>query len=601
MDFTKLNLNGQEYNVKDEKARFLKNVNEIKSLNNLVIGDIVTTIGYYEPNDGGAASYLIRAKTESDTIDNGSLHLLNNGLVAELIIENNTFNINQFGIIGDNVTNVGEKLNTLFSSKSYVNYFIPNGTYLIDRTINIKDNVNLLFESKDAIFKATNEMDNFIVYNSTGEKTSYRCYIKNGIIDANDLCKNGLVLENFANLTIDDLNIYNIKEKGLKCSLSESGTQKTGLNANHVIVRNWNTFNSGVIGYYVNCSDSVFNNCYSIDIETGFYCRYANVFDSCHVWLYDAIPNLYGTSVAFYCVSTGYSMFINNIVDSVRTAFKSNGQNQINTVNTVCYTSPSIIDKTMQETYPFIFHDGDGNNNIMNAINCQAYFDYGVNIVDKNYNTNSSYYACDFRAGSEGSFNKSNMINKSDINYTSTIPFSVANPDFNNYYKEFKTLYVVNPSIANNAPTTKNGILEIRHSGSEFTLYNTIQTYTELETNIKFERIYKNGDWSTWEKIYCSEEKNITLISSKITLDNTSFHKSNNNQEHIHLEFTTNDVISAWSELIQVDAHPKVNTNFISHAYNDGKAYIIQLYAIGKIVNRSEIPSGTKIIADIII
>ena len=62
------------------------------------------TLGYYTPNDGGGASYLIRAKADTDVDDGGSLHELSNGLVAELIIENGTVCPEQFGAKGDGVT-----------------------------------------------------------------------------------------------------------------------------------------------------------------------------------------------------------------------------------------------------------------------------------------------------------------------------------------------------------------------------------------------------------------------------------------------------------------------------------------------------------------
>lgn len=58
------------------------------------------TLGYYTPNDGGGASYLIRAKTDADVVDGGSLHVLSSGLVAELIIENGAVCPEQFGAIG---------------------------------------------------------------------------------------------------------------------------------------------------------------------------------------------------------------------------------------------------------------------------------------------------------------------------------------------------------------------------------------------------------------------------------------------------------------------------------------------------------------------
>lgn len=81
---------------------------------------LVQTLGYYEVNDGGGADYLIREKTDSDVEDDGSIHFLDNGLVAELILKDNTINPNMFGCKGDGVTDDTDKL------QKCINYAIEN-------------------------------------------------------------------------------------------------------------------------------------------------------------------------------------------------------------------------------------------------------------------------------------------------------------------------------------------------------------------------------------------------------------------------------------------------------------------------------------------
>lgn len=87
--------------VQKYKALWFDSVASMKAEPSLTAGAYVCTAGYYTPNDGGGASYLIRAKADSDTVDNGSLHDLANGLVAELLIENSTVCPEQFGAVGD--------------------------------------------------------------------------------------------------------------------------------------------------------------------------------------------------------------------------------------------------------------------------------------------------------------------------------------------------------------------------------------------------------------------------------------------------------------------------------------------------------------------
>ena len=69
----------------------------------LVAGKIAATLGYYDINDGGAGVYSIRAAVPGDTDDGGSIIILENGNVAELIC-NGSVNVKQFGAIGDGVS-----------------------------------------------------------------------------------------------------------------------------------------------------------------------------------------------------------------------------------------------------------------------------------------------------------------------------------------------------------------------------------------------------------------------------------------------------------------------------------------------------------------
>lgn len=115
--------------VQKYKALWFDSVADMKAEPSLTAGAYVCTAGYYAPNDGGGASYLIRAKADTDTVDGGSLHELSNGLVAELIIENGTVNVKQFGAKGDGATDDTVVLQAAFNSGKEI--FIPKGTYLV--------------------------------------------------------------------------------------------------------------------------------------------------------------------------------------------------------------------------------------------------------------------------------------------------------------------------------------------------------------------------------------------------------------------------------------------------------------------------------------
>ena len=133
-------LNG--YKIKDEKAvRSYENVAQMKADTKLKEGYHVKTKGYYEANDGGHGEYII---VNDDTLvdDGGSIHVLSNGLRAELIIENK-ININTFGADSTGETDSSliiqkalDFINNRWINEKYdINTIVFNGTYLINNTL----------------------------------------------------------------------------------------------------------------------------------------------------------------------------------------------------------------------------------------------------------------------------------------------------------------------------------------------------------------------------------------------------------------------------------------------------------------------------------
>lgn len=119
--------------INKRTANYYNSVEAMKADRKLKAGMTACTLGYYAINDGGGATYIIRAKQESDVDDGGSLHELVSGLVAELVVENGTVNVKQFGAKGDGVTDDSLKINQCLNTfKSIV---LPSGTYLTEQTI----------------------------------------------------------------------------------------------------------------------------------------------------------------------------------------------------------------------------------------------------------------------------------------------------------------------------------------------------------------------------------------------------------------------------------------------------------------------------------
>ncbi len=106
---------------------YYKSVAEMKASETAIVGRPCVTLGYYEPNDGGGGVYIIRQKKENDVDDGGSVLFLDNGDVAELIIDG-AINVKQFGANGDGAT---DDTNAFAMMLKHDNCYIPIGNYVI--------------------------------------------------------------------------------------------------------------------------------------------------------------------------------------------------------------------------------------------------------------------------------------------------------------------------------------------------------------------------------------------------------------------------------------------------------------------------------------
>ena len=110
-----------------KKASWYKSVEEMKADPLLKAGMTACTLGYYSPNDGGGGTYYIRAKADGDVDDGGSLHELANGNVAELVVENGTVNVKQFGAKGDGLSDDTDAIQK--AANHSLTILFPAGTY----------------------------------------------------------------------------------------------------------------------------------------------------------------------------------------------------------------------------------------------------------------------------------------------------------------------------------------------------------------------------------------------------------------------------------------------------------------------------------------
>lgn len=161
------------------------NVSSMKSATNLMDGSYAKTLGYYQPNDGGASQYLIRSRTESDTPNDGNLIAIGDDLIAELIVINDQVCVKQFGAKGDGTTDDSTAINNALSFKGNDKIavtFVGSETYLstgikyIYSNTTIDLNSSIILGSADCVWQCDKDsvcsagytgINNIVIKNGT--------------------------------------------------------------------------------------------------------------------------------------------------------------------------------------------------------------------------------------------------------------------------------------------------------------------------------------------------------------------------------------------------------------------------------------------------
>lgn len=162
----------------------------------------VNTLGYYNINDGGNGTYYI-----SNNENLSGYKIKNNNLYIYLIEK--IYNVKQFGAKGDGIN---DDTSFIQEALNYDNIYIPSGIYNISSEL-LSYSTHITLES-NAILKAISEVDAIISINPYRHRNQYG-FIKNGIIDCNNLAKIGIGLSNYQYFTIDNMFIKNIISEGI--------------------------------------------------------------------------------------------------------------------------------------------------------------------------------------------------------------------------------------------------------------------------------------------------------------------------------------------------------------------------------------------------
>ena len=131
------NANAQSINI-----RTFPNVETMKQANNLKTGGLIKTQGFYQPNDGGGADYVIVDNIGEDKVDEASIIALQKGLYAKLLIEDYV-NVKQFGAKGDGENDDTSALQLCFNYVKDGCVTMPAGTYKTSDALTVDKGLKL--------------------------------------------------------------------------------------------------------------------------------------------------------------------------------------------------------------------------------------------------------------------------------------------------------------------------------------------------------------------------------------------------------------------------------------------------------------------------
>lgn len=217
---------------------------------------LVQTLGYYEANDGGEAKYLIREKTDADVEDGGTIHVLDNGLVAELIIEDGV-NFEQFGAKGDGVNDDTEAIQKAIDSGLKV-VLNPKKKYMFSKTLNITKPIVLEGNYADLTYTGTETGIYFNAENIESHKRDLGS-VTNIMLHAPNADK--AIEWNYAIKTVlRNIKIYDFKHYGIyfKAAGYESRFENIYLAARKT---------NSTVGIYGNIADMDFGALYGMNVK----------------------------------------------------------------------------------------------------------------------------------------------------------------------------------------------------------------------------------------------------------------------------------------------------------------------------------------------
>ena len=234
----------------------------------------VETLGYYEANDGGAATYKITDEESQEKYQEE----LENGLYAELIIHNETYIPEQFGAKSDGTGDCSSILQNIFDKVKDNGKILLTGTYLIEQPLYIPNKNNIVISG--GTLKASNTFSGYILNSNLTATTKYSGWsfktenitLENVFIDGSYKA-NGIYLDSYLRVKIISCTIHNFKDYGIYLN---SGHEAEIICTN-IIGQTHGDVEYGNTGILINSHDNIVDSCVIA------YCQWAiEVKNSCN-------------------------------------------------------------------------------------------------------------------------------------------------------------------------------------------------------------------------------------------------------------------------------------------------------------------------------
>lgn len=281
------------------KQNTYDSVADMKADNTLKNGMYAQTVGYYEPNDGGGASYII--KTETTRIN----ETLNNNLHAELIFEEpKKINVLQLGIKRNVDEDQSTKVQGLLNlNPKYILYFPSGYYYFTSGLLNNKrhDIIGVCNTYSDwdenldnTRFKFVNVANDSTLIDIRGGRATIKdIYV---ICDAYELTLDKSLISNGT----EAVDIFTESEN--RTGITGISLENFGCNLERVSVQGCN-YGFNVKGY------NIVTNCGALECKAGFICDNDNVFTALNIQrCYIGVT-----------INGNLNNFINTRMDSIKT------------------------------------------------------------------------------------------------------------------------------------------------------------------------------------------------------------------------------------------------------------------------------------------